>query len=243
MARAKAEFINSERTGTRLTGAAEASARAKAFRQAEELSRAANDISVPEVPIKGAVGAVAGETTVAGKALGKALGPVGGTVLAGGIGYFDKELKDAGLNGIQRIGEGILESIPGMIDFFVQGLITDPLNDITGKTFAAEKDKFNLELTPSFRKFMLAKEAPIAETLNEANIMYGVDRDRQRISRLAPDLQVPGKASMQQAAPIIIAPPAAPASSVVNSNNQQTTIVNQTKPVSASLYMHMLGGD
>jgi hypothetical protein len=241
MARAKAEFINSERTGTRLTGAAETSARAKAFRQAEELSRMADDITVPGTAIKETT-AAAGKVTGGGKIAGKGIG-VAGAAISAGMGYFDKELKDAGLNGMQRIGQGLLESIPSLIDMFVQGLVTDPLNSMTGRGFDAEKDKFNLDITPSFRKFMLAKEAPIAETINAANVMYGVDRDRQRISRLAPDLQVPSKAPTPQAAPSIIAPPAAPATSVVNSNNQQTTIINQTKDVSASLYKQMLGGN
>jgi len=178
-----------------------------------------------------------------------------GTLLSGGMGYFDQELKDAGLNGMQRIGQGLLETIPGTIDMFVQGLVTgipNSINNIIKGRSPADEEEFNLDLTPAFRKFMLnnvmSSQEETATMTREgmqsaADTMYGIDRDRQRISRNAPDLQVPSKAPTSQAAPIIIAPPAAPASSVAYSNNQQTTIVNQTKPVSASLYMHMLGGD
>jgi hypothetical protein len=162
-----------------------------------------------------------------------------GALLSGGMGYFDQELKDAGLDATQRIRQGLLESIPGAIDMFVQGLITDPLNSITGRGFAAEEDKFNLDITPAFRKYMLAS---IDETPNKT-IAAAPNRMTAFKTAMAPTT-VPDKTLAQpQAAPIIIAPPAAPASSVVNSNNQQTTIVNQTKNVSASLYTQMLGGN
>lgn len=163
-----------------------------------------------------------------------------GAVLSGGMGYFDKELKDAGLTGIQRIGQGLLESIPGAIDMFTRGLITDPLNTFTGRGFAPEEDKFNFDITPSFRKFMLGLDLMKGDN---STIAAAPNRMTAFKTAMAP-ITVPDKTITQpQAAPIVIAPPAAPASSVVNSNNQQTTIINQTKDVSASLYSQMLGGN
>ncbi len=188
--------------------------------------------------------------------------PITSTAIGAGRGFFDKELKDAKIATGGRMIEGILESVPGTIDLITQYGINSTINTY-GNMLKLALNKMGVdtskvgkmsipEITPTFRKFMidnvLRTEEEVAAAMGRdirsiSNDVYGIDRDRQRISRNAPDLQVPSKAPTSQAAPIIIAPPAAPASSVVNSNNQQTTIVNQTKPVSASLYMHMLGGD
>jgi hypothetical protein len=197
---------------------------------------------IPDVPTTGAAAPIKGS---------KVPGALG-ALLSGGMGYFDEELKDAGLTGIQRVGQGLLESIPSAIDFAVESLITNILN--TGRNFGPEEDKFDFSITPAFRRFMLRMGSTEVrqETNSDMNAilrqsMYdpmNPDRDRQRISPNAPHLQVPDKTGTQPQAPIIIAPPpSAPASSIVNSNNQQTTIINQTKDVSASLYTQMLGAN
>ena len=162
-----------------------------------------------------------------------------GAVLSGGMGYFDKELKDAGLNSIERIGQGLLESIPGAIDMFTRGLVTDPLNTFTGRGFGPEEDKFNFDITPLFRKFMLEE---MSKTKSDNSTMAVAPNRMTAFKTAMTPTTVPNTTiTPPPAAPIVIAPPAAPASSVVNSNNQQTTIINQTKDVSASLYLHMLG--
>lgn len=171
-----------------------------------------------------------------------------GAVLSGGMGYFDKELKDSGLNSIERIGQGLLESIPGAIDMFTRGLVTDPLNSaidlvngFTGKGPVAEEDKFNYDITPLFRKFMLEE---MSKTKSDNSTMTAAPNRMAAFKAAMAPTTVPNTTiTPPPAAPIVIAPPAAPASSVVNSNNRQTTIINQTKDVSASLYSQMLGGD
>lgn len=169
-----------------------------------------------------------------------------GALISAGMGYFDEELKNAGLNAVERVGQGVLEIIPGTIDMFTRGMITDPLNTFTGRGFGTpEEDMYNLDITPSFRKFMLQGfQEQKAKTAAAGPIIAGAPNRMTAFRTAMAPVTVPNTTFTQPpAAPIVIAPPAAPASSIVNSNNQQTTIVNQTKDVSASLYMHMLGGN
>lgn len=172
MARAKAEILNSERTGERLYGAAENSRRAKLMREAEMASREAAaakeaadaaKAAASTTKTTGVVARTAEATGTATSRLGKILsfaGKTGGylargagpaSVALGGLsGYLDPELKQENLSAADRIGEGMLESIPGFIDLpFEAGAWLDK------KLFGIDSWE-GPKLTEKFRALMLA---------------------------------------------------------------------------------------